>query len=134
MCSVGVIKRKKPFHQISPTSGQNIETSELASEQQNPEIEVRSAVQNDNYEKYHSLLRKFELSLQYRYDFTDVFKNNRETENSQNSGKLIEKNAKKQRDKQQEDSEKRFREKQGENFRESLKQKLFASQLQNKSK
>lgn len=121
-------------HQIAPIFELDAKASELATEPKIPATETKVAVRNDNYEKYHSLLKKFELSLRYRYDFTDVLKNNRETENYQNLGRLNEKNARKQRDRQRAVSERRFQEKQAENFKESLKQKLFASQLQNKSK
>jgi hypothetical protein len=55
---------------------------------------------------------------------------NLEREESQNTGKLIEKNLKKQRTTQQEDIERRFQEKQAENLRECLKQKRFANHLQ----
>lgn len=120
--------------QISPVIEFNNETLETTAEKQNPKIEAENEYENDSYEKFHSLLKKFEISLQYRYDFTDIFKTNLETKNSQDLDKLIEKNLNKQRIARQEDVEKRFREKQAENFKEQLKQKRFASQLQNKSK
>lgn len=110
--------------QISPVVLEpKTEKSEIAAKKQNSKIEAENVVQNEIYKEFYSLLKKFEVSLQYRYDFTDIFDGNRETEQSQHFNKLIEKNLNQQRARQQEDFEKRFQEKQAENFREYLKQK-----------
>lgn len=120
--------------QISPAIEFNAETLEAAAEAQNPKIEAENLSRHDSYEKFHALLKKFEISLHYRYDLTDVFTTDRETKNSQNLGRLIEKNLGKQRAARQEDVEKRFQEKQAEDFKKHLKRKRFAGQLQNKTK
>lgn len=123
-----------PAPQISPADRFNNEMLDVAAQVQNPKIEAENADQNDDYEEFHSLLKKFEISLHYRYGFTDVFASNLETKNSQNFGKLTEKNLGKQLIARQEDFEKRFQEKQAENFNRHLKEKRFATQLQNKNK
>ncbi len=117
-------------NQISPVSEPNTETSGIAAEEQNSKIEAENVGQDEIYKEFYSLLKKFEVSLHYRYDFTDVFDGNREKENSQNFSKLVEKNLNKQRGRQQEDIERRFQEKQAESLRERLKQKRFANHLQ----
>lgn len=109
--------------QVSPTVEVNTENSILAAEEQNPKIGAENVGQADIYEKFHSLLKKYELSLQFRYDSTDVFNNIREIEHSRNTDKLIERNLSKQRTVQREDFERRLQEKQAESFREHLKQK-----------
>lgn len=119
--------------QTSELSASNNETAQLAAEKQNLKTQDENVGQNDIYEKYHSLLNKFEISLRYRYDLADVFKSDGEMENFRQTNRLSEKNYDKQRDARQEDSEKRFREMQAENFRKCLKQKRFASQLQDKN-
>ena len=117
-------------NQISQISEPNTETSWIAAEEQNSKIEAENVGQDEIYKEFYSLLKEFEVSLQYRYDFTDVFDGNREKENFQNYSKSIEKNRNKQRGRQQEDVERRFQEKQAESLRERLKQKRFASHLQ----
>jgi hypothetical protein len=117
-------------NQISQVSEPNTETSWIAAEEQNSKIEAENIGQDEIYKEFYSLLKKFEFSLQYRYDFTDVLGDNLEKENFQNSSKSIEKNRNKQRGRHQEDIERRFQEKQAENLRECLKQKRFANHLQ----
>ncbi len=117
-------------NQISQVSEPNTETSWITAEEQNSKIEAENIGQDEIYKEFYSLLKKFEFSLQYRYDFTDVLGDNLEKENFQNSSKSIEKNRNKQRGRHQEDIERRFQEKQAENLRECLKQKRFASHLQ----
>jgi len=117
-------------NQISQVSEPNTETSLIAAKEQNSKIEVKNIGQDEIYKEFYSLLKKFEFSLQYRYDFTDVLGDNLEKENFQNSSKSIEKNRNKQRARQQEDIEKRFQEKQAESLIECLKQKRFANHLQ----
>lgn len=117
-------------NQISQVSNPTTETSWIAAEEQNSKIEVENVGQDEIYKEFYSLLKKFEFSLQYRYDFTDVLGDNLEKENFQNSSKSIEKNLNKQRGRQQEDIERRFEEKQAESLRERLKQKRFANHLQ----
>ena len=117
-------------NQISQVSEPNTETSWVAAEEQNSKIEAENIGQDEIYKEFYSLLKKFEFSLQYRYDFTDVLDDNLEKENFQNFSKLIEKNRNKQRGRQQEDIERRFQEKQAESLRECLKQKRFANHLQ----
>lgn len=117
-------------NQISQVSEPNTETSWIAAEEQNSKIEVENIGQDEIYKEFYSLLKKFEFSLQYRYDFTDVLDDNLEKEKFQNFSKLIEKNRNKQQARQQEDIERRFQEKQAESLRECLKQKRFANHLQ----
>ena len=123
-------KTAVPASQIVPTFGLETELSKTIAEEQNSKTETGDVGQNVIYEDFQSLLKKFEVSLQYRYDYADVFNSNREKENSQNFSRIIEKNLKKQRAEQQEDFEKFSQEKQAESLRESFKQKRFAAQLQ----
>lgn len=101
----------------------NTETPELPVDEQNTNIQTNGVGQNDIYEEFQSLLKKFEISLQYRCDFADMFNTITQTEDSRNSGNLIEKSLNKQRAAQQEDFERRFQEKQADSFKEHLKQK-----------
>lgn len=101
----------------------NTETPELPVDEQNTNIQTNDVGQNDIYEEFQSLLKKFEISLQYRCDFADMFNTITQTEDSRNSGNLIEKSLNKQRAAQQEDFERRFQEKQADSFKEHLMQK-----------
>lgn len=103
------------------------ETPEPTGDEQNPEIQTKNVNQKDVYEEFHSLLRKFEISLQYRYDFTDISNDNKQIEDSRNFRNPIEKSLNKQRAVQEEDFERRFQEKQAESFKEHLKQKKTAT-------
>ena len=116
--------------QIVPTFELETGLSKTTAEEQDSKTETGDVGQNVIYEDFQSLLKKFEVSLQYRYDYADVFNSNREKKNSQNFSRIIEKNLKKQRAEQQENFEKLLQEKQAENLRESFKQKRFAAQLQ----
>lgn len=95
-----------------------------------PKIETEVFSQNEDNEKSNLMFEKLEISLRYRIDHVDILRSRQEIENSESVGKLAEKNMEKERAGQDRQAERRFQEKQAENLRECLKQKRFASQLQ----
>lgn len=122
-CAVGEKPAADSASQIPPAVVIKTETPEPIGDGQNSEIQTKNVNQKDVYEEFHSLLRKFEISLRYRYDFTDIFNDNKQIEDCRNARNPIEKSLNKQRAVQEEDFERRFQEKQAENFRKHLKQK-----------
>ncbi len=53
-------------NQISQVSEPNTETSWIAAEEQNSKIEAENVGQDEIYKEFYSLLKKFEVSLQYK--------------------------------------------------------------------
>jgi len=95
-----------------------------------PKIETEVFSRNEDNDKFYPMFEIHGISLRYRIDYMDILRSRQEIENSESAGKLAEKNLEKERAGQDRHAEKRFQEKQAENFKEYLKQKRFASQLQ----
>jgi len=95
-----------------------------------PKIEPEVLSRNEVNEKSNLMFEKLEISLRYRIDHVDILRSRQEMENSESVGKLAKENMEKERAEQDRKTERRFQEKQAENLRECLKQKRFASQLQ----
>ncbi|MBA2749076.1 MAG: hypothetical protein H0U45_10150 [Tatlockia sp.] len=95
-----------------------------------PKIEPEVFSRNGVNENFHPMLEKLEISLRYKIDHVDIFRSRQEIENSGSISKLAKENMEKDRAEQDRKTERRFQEKQDENLRECLKQKRFASQLQ----
>jgi hypothetical protein len=113
--------------QVLAVSAPEVEQTQL------PKIEPEVSSRNEDNDKFYPMFEKHGISLRYRIDHVDILKSRQEIENSESAGKLAEKNLKKERAGQDQQAERRFQEKQIENFRECLKQRRFASHLQNKS-
>ena len=110
--------------QIPAVSAPKVEQTSL------PKIETEVFSQNEDNENFYPMLEKLEISLRYRIDHVDIFRSRQEIENSESVSKLAKENFEKERAEQDRKTERQFQEKQAENLRESLKQKRFATQLQ----
>ncbi len=101
-----------------------------AEQTQLPTIETEVISSLEVNENFYPMFEELKISLRYRIDYVDILKGRQAIEISESAGKLAEKNQKKERVGQDQQAERRFQEKQTENLRECLKQKRFASQLQ----